>query len=395
MADHKRQHYVPRSYLQRFASNSALTTISIGNISSQRLIRGASIRDQCYKNFYYGKSGKLEIALSALEGTSIALFRKIDADDDYMPSASERELLWFYVSTLRGRTEAGELLMASFHEGSAALMAKLYGPEKAQKALEGLRPRRDVVDSLRAHTMSSASLYDLRLLFLKAPSGAEFLTTDAPVVQTNMFRPAMQRVPSPGMITSGLIVILPISPTHCMFAFDEGVYSYRPTSTGRVVLSSPGDVASINRAVSESALRNVYFREETCLRLSIPKRLKELARDDREGRVVLEVYSEVEPGRYVPTSEDAEAGKMGSYLVSHRFQRPMGTVKLDGLNVRLKPRVHETRTAAGLVRDLAWTQIAQEFASLGRLEDKLPTVRQFAKEHHLFARVGGWKAWMD
>ncbi len=385
---------MPRSYLQRFANNAERTTICIGNISTQRVILGASIRDQCYKNYYYGTDGKLEVAISSLEGHAIDLFRNIDRFDNYLPNRAEREILWLYVATLRGRTEAGELLIASFHEGSADLMAKLYGAAAAKKALEETRPRTDVIDSLRAHTLSSASLYDLRVVFLRAAPETHFLTSDAPVIQTNMFRPSSRPDHSSGMITAGLVVIMPISPSHCLLAFAPGVYSYRDTNPGRVTLTKRADVIAINRAISASSLRNIYFSDPSRIGFSVNRRLAELAREDREGKVVLQVYAEVEAGKYVRTTADAEEGKKGSYLISHHFTRPTGVLVLGDFNVRMKPSFADTRSAAGLVRDRAWAQIVQEYSDLGRKPGLVPSARDFALAHPLFERVGGWKAWL-
>lgn len=81
MADNKRQHYVPKSTLRYFALDSDTKQeprqIRLFNISSQKIIPNASLKEQCYRDYFYGKNLAIEKALADMEGYFATLVRKM------------------------------------------------------------------------------------------------------------------------------------------------------------------------------------------------------------------------------------------------------------------------------------------------------------------------------
>jgi len=81
MADNKRQHYVPNSTLRYFAldlgANPKPRQIRLVNIASQKVIPSASLKGQCYRDYFYGKNLAIEKALGDMEGHFANLIRKM------------------------------------------------------------------------------------------------------------------------------------------------------------------------------------------------------------------------------------------------------------------------------------------------------------------------------
>lgn len=68
MPDNKRQHFVPRSILKHFASDDDGKQINLINLTRRKIICGASLRLQCYRDFFYDKSLSLEKQIGIMEG---------------------------------------------------------------------------------------------------------------------------------------------------------------------------------------------------------------------------------------------------------------------------------------------------------------------------------------
>jgi len=395
VAGYKRQHYVPRSYLRRFSTDSEQKQICVGYIAEQRVIEGASIRDQCYRDYYYGEDGTIEEALSKLEGGVAKIFAKLEGDPLYWPSASEREFLILFISTLRGRTEAGELRTASFRQQTEAKLIELYGAETAARALKDINPGIGVVQSLRAHSVVASGLYDLRLICVSAAQDSEFLTCDAPVIHLNMFG-FMRRGAPFGVLNSGLVIILPASPSECLIAYDANVYTYAPRGINRIRLDRRSDVFEINRVVSNAAINSIYLRNRTQFCPDVRGLMLHLKNNRPETSVKFELFKEESPNKFQRTTFEDEKGKRGSYLLQHSQPVQKDQLQLSGFRRRLKPVSFDTRTAAGVIRDPAWFRISQDYAeSISKKRGNVPTPSKFAKAHPAYQSVGAWKEWLS
>lgn len=54
MAEHKKQHQIPKTYMKHFSQNG-LMSIMVGKYEDVKIINNVPYKDQCYENFYYGK----------------------------------------------------------------------------------------------------------------------------------------------------------------------------------------------------------------------------------------------------------------------------------------------------------------------------------------------------
>src|SRR2546427_219268 len=65
-AKKKRQHYVPKLILRRFSPDErSLTMVVLG---TGKRIENASLKEQYYEDYFYGKDGAIEEAFAQLEG---------------------------------------------------------------------------------------------------------------------------------------------------------------------------------------------------------------------------------------------------------------------------------------------------------------------------------------
>ena len=75
MPTNKKHHYVPRFHLKNFSSDGKL--INLYNIASDKVIIGGNLKNQCYKDYFYGKEKRTEKALGVLEGAAAVVLKKI------------------------------------------------------------------------------------------------------------------------------------------------------------------------------------------------------------------------------------------------------------------------------------------------------------------------------
>lgn len=103
----RRQHFVPRFYLGAFAS--AERRIHVFNLQRNRLISGASLRDQCYAHRLYGADDVVENALARLEALSGPVFAAMRGGESLPGGGTlERELLLTFIGFQLARTTAAE-----------------------------------------------------------------------------------------------------------------------------------------------------------------------------------------------------------------------------------------------------------------------------------------------
>lgn len=64
MAENKKQHYVPKTYLKHFSNGKVFSVLNIGN---DVIYENVSYASQCYENYFYGNDLGWEKRLNALE----------------------------------------------------------------------------------------------------------------------------------------------------------------------------------------------------------------------------------------------------------------------------------------------------------------------------------------
>lgn len=70
-----KHHFVPRFYLKTFSSSPG--HIHLFNLKRRQAIQNASLREQCYRRHFHGKTEVIENALQVLEGACAPVLREI------------------------------------------------------------------------------------------------------------------------------------------------------------------------------------------------------------------------------------------------------------------------------------------------------------------------------
>ena len=90
MPENKKHHYVPKFYLRRFSRDKK--TICLYNLPKQLHVVNASLRNQCYQDYFYGKEKTTESALAGMEGEIAQLYSLIDKYNSLPPPLSEHHV---------------------------------------------------------------------------------------------------------------------------------------------------------------------------------------------------------------------------------------------------------------------------------------------------------------
>jgi len=391
MPENKRQHYVPKSSLKHFACDKNKKQINIINIKRQKVIRSASLRDQCYRDYFYGQATEVEKSLSQLEGIfGVIVYKMIGSNTIDLRDAFHLSMM---ISLQKSRTLRAESHMNVMVDKIAKLM--MYN-----------RAEEDFLRKIYIHLENTANMMvgeallmspvilDLKQFLLVNKTSVPFILSDNPVVETNWFCRSRMPTRHPGGTgRSGVQILLPISPLHALLLHDNNVYT----------VDCPDNIMTIKRAETITELnelqwlnahQNVYFPPEL---------------DDRQIQKILSVPHERETAPVLKRLEDA--GKTGIYRMTdkdeysppsdgvtkeliHLHGIPLPKViRIHSVRIRHKPHYHDNGSLASPIRDPAWLQIIRDFATA--VQEQQVTFNElweFVSRHPLSPEVGPWRA---
>lgn len=249
----KRHHYVPRFYLNRFAS--APRRIHIFNLERRLTVQDASLRDQCWAHRLYGPDDSLERDIAIVEqGAALVLRRILESGAPPQPHSDDHSMLLGFLALQLSRT-----LAARAH---TQRMSALLG----NAAFDGSPPEDWTLSPAQAMDLAlgsvgtmRSSLWDLRLLLVAAGGKDEFITSDNPVVKYNQYCEGIKYFGVTGTACAGFQLYYPLSRHVALMLFDGGVYAAGNRRNRETVEATPEDVVQLNRLQMMSASSNVYF----------------------------------------------------------------------------------------------------------------------------------------
>lgn len=253
MATNKNQHFVPRCYLKAFTDNGENFSVNLFNLDRQRAIPAAPVKNQCSGDYFYGQDNVLESAIRTVEGGYAATVARIHGSK-YGLTDSDRAVLRIFMLFQHLRTEAA----------SRRSVEMLAGMESSiGTPLPGLKPSiKDAVQmAMKAFAEEFHVFDDLKVCLIRNKTKRPFLTSDDPAVVANRWHKEDPRVQhkSPGLMSCGTTVFLPLSPLILCVAYDGNVYNV-PHENGWTEVTNDLDVAAFNEQQFLNALANVYFR---------------------------------------------------------------------------------------------------------------------------------------
>ncbi len=265
----KLQHYVPRFLLRNFSCPISDRCIDVVNLNSQKFHSRVSIRNQCAKNYIYGKQQDLEAALADLEAKTSSIVRSIlEAADVPQIGSVEHERLVRFVAAQHGRTPAAaaaKLKMLTLMSDEVSRLAN-YQDHKLAALVAKFREETEnpAAESVKEWIGLAPCIADLNDLLIDNSSDLEFVLPDTGVVFHNEWARGDHGRGVLGAACQGLQILLPLSPRCILLKYDSSVYrlsgqSYSKCGSTHRVAAKRAEVVHINRVLVANADENVYF----------------------------------------------------------------------------------------------------------------------------------------
>ncbi len=262
MPDNKKHHYVPKFYLRRFSENGK--SINLWNISQQRQILAASLKNQCYRDYFYGKDQTVEYALAETEGHTAEIFRLIDKFQEPPPSHSPTHL--FLLLYLLGQYGRSAYSVDALQEMSDQMMKRVLGHAPELKDIDLNKFKIELKEAGRYSVglvvQNYPLLLDLDFKLLINRTNCEFTASDNPVVLYNQFLKFMKFGSNTGLVCKGLQIFLPVGPDKTLIYYDPEIYGVGGGAKRTVDITKPRDVYELNTLQMANASDNVYFRDQ-------------------------------------------------------------------------------------------------------------------------------------
>ncbi|QXG46564.1 DUF4238 domain-containing protein [Pseudomonas syringae] len=271
MPANKKHHYVPKFYLKNFSQNSL--SINIYNIFRDKTINNANLKNQCYKDYFYGKNDKVEKALAGIEGAASEIFREIIRNQSApWPFTKEHMRLVLFVLIQHSRTTYAVDVL---NEMTDKFAKKMVATEKSLNLQDFDKIKVSITDagafSVATATSALHLVLDLKCKILIAKEGAEFITSDNPAILYNQLFEDMDYMSAIGLSCKGLQIFLPISPTILLHYYDSDCYKLGHRKSNTVRITELRDMDSLNLLQLVNASENVYFSDAQKSRISMLK----------------------------------------------------------------------------------------------------------------------------
>jgi hypothetical protein len=257
MPDNKKHHFVSKFYLRNFSKDGH--SIGIFNIRSQRTIPQGNLSNQCYRDYFYGKSPELEHALGGMEASAAQVIKHLLATEAVpRPLSPEHVILSHFVVFQAARTGYEAEAMA---EATDKFFKTVYREQFGN--LDGYEIGFDdpVLMSLRASSRMVPAIYDLKIKLLRNETGVGFITSDNPVVRHNQYFEGNEHAGHAGLGQAGLQLFLPLSPKYLCLFYDAQTYKVGDKNSRVVAIVSTEDVAALNALQWLNAHENIYFAD--------------------------------------------------------------------------------------------------------------------------------------
>lgn len=296
MPENKKHHYVPKFYLKRFSKDKR--SICLYNLPRELKVTKANLKNQCYKDYFYGKDKTTEHALAGMEGETSLLYREIDRYGSLPPPITQEHIA-FIISVLiqYGRTKYSADAMDEMHDK----MFKQTFKEKIESELEDVNLDDFIVGiqdvasySIGLLVQYYPLLLDLEYKLLINKTKTEFITSDNPVVMINQLLSFRKIGSNTGLSVKGLQIFYPLSPDKLAIIYDENVY--RVGSDNKVVIdvTNEKDVYNLNSLQGCSCYENIYFMNENQDVSSLHKKVKPYLRKNKAN---IKVFPEYDDGK--------------------------------------------------------------------------------------------------
>lgn len=351
MANHKNQHFVPRRLLKPFSLDGEGKAINLYAINKDLLVSDAPVKSQCARNYLYDEDGKIEAELAEIEGGyGKAVGRVVTGDE----TEDDLKSLRFFAYLQLRRTEIAAHRLRAIDEG---LFEEIFGKDEPEKQPD----RYYMLQSLDICGKTKDRIEDLKVRIIENRTNVEFVISDDPAVYTNRFAAQKQNKAGFGLMSSGLLLTMPLTTKLALICYDGLVYTAHDLEKGRIILAKHKDVEALNELQYLRATSCIYYSSwDSC---EYVQKQFEAAKPHRTSEFAVFAH-------YIPIDEEEntyrqvskkEAKAAGKSIIHSTFKYPTPSAWLSKLSFRNKPKTFTNGTAVGHVRKEDWLREAGSF----------------------------------
>jgi uncharacterized protein DUF4238 len=344
----KNQHFVPKCLLRPFAITGNDRSINLYNLRHKRTITNAPIKGQCARDYLYGKDGKIEQMLSKVEAGYSRIMRRIN-DGGKEDEHDLNDLRFFTLLQLMRTEMAIERARFAMNKMHASVFGEVDDTSIPSN-------HHLMIDSLKLCIEARHRISDLKARLIENCTTTEFIISDDPSIFTNRF--ALQRLQNEsfGMMSSGVLFLMPLTPRLCFICYDGQVYTAPNLGSGRILLTKQDDVEAINEFQYLKASENIYFsrwddREQIAMSFEavLEGRPKEWA---QTRHFIPDGVDEIGERYVLGTAEEAKQARQ--WLIQLTFRHPKPTHWPSAIKYRSSPKTFYDGSSVGHVRKAEW-----------------------------------------
>ncbi|WP_417459859.1 DUF4238 domain-containing protein [Kordiimonas sp.] len=353
MAANKNQHFVPKIHFKPFSKDGENACVNLLVLSNKKLVSNAPIKNQCSKNYFYGKDLELEKAFQELEGYYGQIIAKVQTNP-YDVLDDDLQFLRFFAYLQSVRTEAAVRRNSAFF---TEMMSKAYAenpeflPEYETTDEDIVRLCLSGVDAFCEHSA------DLRTCLILNRSKTEFITSDDPAIITNRFHAQKEFLKhlGVGISAAGAMLFMPLSPKICFVAYDQNVYSADHRKAHIITTSKPSDICAINELQMLKANKSIYFSswelgEELKTHFTGMEATRPTTWHEVHVAVEDENFRDATHKRYKVIDLETETAGERDALIHVVTRYPQPSRWFSALRLRTQPKIFDTHTGQGILR---------------------------------------------
>jgi hypothetical protein len=348
---YKSQHFVPQCYLRPFSTDANRRSTALYNFRLGRCEGGASIKNQCAKDFFYDRTGATDAVLGGYEGRYAEVVRRLTSDnfnpDEVLPFLRYFSYLQYLRTEAMARQQAAALTeMADF----------VFENDPEGREWATIDPSTIPRESVASFISTMPYLSGLHDCIVVNQTNSPFITSDNPAVIVNRFHVQRQgnNRGGAGLINSGFMLLLPLSPRALFVSYDHGVYGVELGKRRTVSAQRKRDIEALNALQILKSSENLYFdsEEHADYVMGLVNKYRPL-RPAAWYRWSFAVERELQPS--------SEFQSFGVVSTPAEFRTGNGLMHMQSISVnpgiwcslfsfRSKPKFWDTKSGAGLVR---------------------------------------------
>lgn len=351
MAQNKNQHFVPRTHFKPFSVDRVGDAIHLYNATADRAIPNAPLKGQCARDYFYGKDLVIEKRLRDIEGVYASFIRKLN-DDALTCGTSDLKFLREFTLLQSFRTEA---MFSRMQQADLSMRSAVFRNHQ-DKRPPGMGQEDAVKIAMGALAESIQYLDDLKTVLVINKTNLDFITSDDPAIRTNRYH--LQRLAdrSSGVMSSGLIMCLPLTPRLLLMCYDPLVYTV-PDKTGLALhVTRRPDIEALNSLQFVNCVANIYFADwenHSQVRNTFLATITHREGPRHQLRIFIQVDSNEQGEKYRLATEEEQKGD-GPFMLQTSFPTPKPPRWPAFLRFRDPVTTYSNGSAAGEVRKREW-----------------------------------------